>query len=111
MTTKALIAVLSFATLLGSAAAQNNQLGVCGTSKAREERTAEFIIESRSDSNSTFVAKRPCTNETVRIQRCAVIKVRDDKLQHWCRGTGKPTYYEEVDTVEYWGDPRSKDDH
>jgi hypothetical protein len=91
-----------FSAIFGTAHAQEG-LGLCDTNAKREQQTVEFIVESRSDTNFAFVAKRPCTNETVKIQRCAVIKVREDKFQHFCRGTGRPTYYEEVDVIEYWG--------
>jgi hypothetical protein len=103
MATKRLFVSLVLGVSVGAAHAQENQLGICDVTAQREPETVEFVVESRSDTDFVFLAKRPCTNEAVRIQRCAIIKVRNDKFQHFCRGTGRPTYYEEVDVIEYWG--------
>ena len=85
-----------------TAAAQSNSRGSCDASAPREKRSIEFIIETRADTASNFVARRPCTNEQVEIPQCAVVSVHTRKSQHYCIDTGHPDYSEQVSFIEYW---------
>src|SRR5258708_3673687 len=57
-------AVFLFLFCLG-ASAQDKEQGSCDVSAQREKRTLEYNVEDRSDTDSTFVSKTPCTGETI----------------------------------------------
>jgi hypothetical protein len=102
MRTKTVLVGIAIAVIAHSSYAQDAQLGVCDANADRDQESAQFIVNSRADTDSEFAAKRPCTNEPVHIKKCAVISVESDSFQLFCHGTGRPTYYEDVEVVHYW---------
>lgn len=108
MTLTRVAAALILVGFCGTAYAEEAALGVCDSAVSREKRTAQFNVESRMDTNSAFVAKLPCTEETVTIQKCAVIGVKNQKVQRYCFRSDRPAYYEYFDVIEYWDAPGEK---
>lgn len=103
-----LSAVLLYLLCATVSGATDKEDGLCDTSAQRERRTQQYNVESRNDTASTFVAKRPCSDEMIRIKLCALIVVRDQKVQRFCYRSDRPDYYEYFDVVEYWGGPSRK---
>lgn len=105
MNLRRMAVVLALAGFFGAVYAEDAALGVCDGSGSREKRAAQYNVESREDTNSAFVAKLPCTEETVTIRKCAVINVRNQKVQRFCFRDDRPAYYEYFDVIEYWDAP------
>jgi len=101
-------AALILAGFFGTVYANEAALGVCDSAVSREKRMAQYNVESREDTNSAFVARLPCTEETVTIQKCAVISVKNQKVQRYCFRSDRPAYYEYFDVIEYWDAPGEK---
>jgi hypothetical protein len=78
---------------------------ICDTKAQREKHTLQYNVDSRHDTDSSFVAQRACSDATITIKRCAIIAVQKKKIQRFCFGTGKPDYYEYFDVLEYWDKP------
>ncbi len=100
-----MVVVLVLTGFFGTVYAEDAALGVCDSSGPRVERTAQYNVESRKDTNSAFVAKLPCTEETVVIKTCAVIGVGNKKIQRYCYRSDRPAYYEYFDVIKYWDAP------
>ena len=106
MISKAAFLAIAAGALIGSAAlAQSDTAGSCDSGAQREKRSLEFIVETRADTASSFVARRPCTNEQIVIPQCAVLAIHTRKSQHYCIGTGRPDYSDEVSFIDYWEIP------
>ena len=105
MTLTRVAAALILASFFGTVYAEEAAFGVCDGAGSREKRTAQYNVESRKDTNSAFVAKLPCAEAMVSIQKCAVISVRNQKVQRYCFRSDRPAYYEYFDVIEYWDAP------
>src|SRR5258708_26778204 len=100
MTLKILVTSFLFGACFGLANAEVIQAGSCDNSLQRERKTLQFILESRNDTDSDFVAKAPCSDLVLTIRTCSIVGVRGHKVQHYCYLPDKPTYYEYVDQVD-----------
>lgn len=98
-----MVAVFACVIAINGAQAQNTPTGSCEASTDRVLREIEFIVESRTESETLILAKAPCTNAPIAIRRCAVTQTRNLRIQRYCNNPNQPTYAEEVDIVEYWG--------
>ena len=91
------------------AIAVDGALGVCESSVERERKTAPYKVGSQNKMVSDFEAEQPCSGGTIRIKKCAVIKIRDQKIQRYCfPKDDKPQYSEYFDVIEYWEVPVRK---
>ena len=82
--------------------AETLEVGVCEAGKQREVQSVRYNVEARKDLDETFVAKRTCSDEAIVIKNCALIGVKNQKVQEFCFPEGRPAYYEYFDVVEYW---------
>ena len=106
MTIRIAVLLLLFVLLHCTGYAQDGQLGECELDGQREKRAVEFIFDTRSDSDASFIAKEPCTNKSMIVRRCAIVNVRKVNAPRSCIGTGRPDYSEEIGIVEYWEAPK-----
>lgn len=104
MTLRKVASVLFLLALSGIAYGQHEgpSLGSCDTGAGREHRKIQYIADSVAQTQAGIEGREPCTNRAHTVKRCAVIKIGDEKIQHYCHGAGKPTYYEDVEVIEYW---------
>jgi hypothetical protein len=94
---------IAFAILLlsSNAAGEVAPVGACDSTGPTEKRAVEFNSESRHDSESEFAATLSCSTEIIRIRHCAIVTIRNQKVQHFCFPDNKPAYYEYSDVIEY----------
>lgn len=100
-----LLAVLLLCSIAVPTFAQE-ELGVCDATTQRERKTAQYQVGSVNQQSPEFDAQKPCDGGSLRIKKCAVIAVRDQKVQRFCFPTdGKPQHDDYFDIVEYWDKP------
>lgn len=83
--------------------AETREVGVCEADGQRAAQSIGYNVEERKDVGDAFVAKLSCSNDVIVIKKCALIKVKNQKVQKFCYPEGSPAYYEYFDIVEYWG--------
>lgn len=83
--------------------AETREVGICEADGPRAAQSIGYNVEERKDVGDTFIAKLSCSDDVIVIKKCALIEVKNQKVQKFCYPEGRPAYYEYFDTVEYWG--------
>ena len=110
MTTLRLLALLLLALEGTNSFAADFFAGICDARSARERHTIRYNVEQRNDSDSFLTVKQTCTKNNVQVKKCAVIVVRNTKVQRWCYPGDRQPYFEFSDVIEYWGAPSAGGD-